>query len=230
MKVFRVGMLIPWVNTAMEEEIPHSVHPNIVLHWSRMRPKVLPKDGHDTGYLGDMVLAVPGALECFDGLELEAIVLGCTSVTLDRLLTNVKMPKAYGELAFITAFDSIVLQIRKLKAKTLLLFAPYSSAMMNRESKMLTETCGVSVVKCIPLTYADQIKNITVEQVCRTFEREYVSKCDAVLFSCTALYTLEAICRIKAQLDVRVPILSSNSAISDTLNDSYYTYCAGGTR
>jgi len=223
MKALQVGMLIPWVNMAMEEEIPNSVHPNIGLHWSRMRPKILPKDGHDTGYLKYMVLALPNALSGFDGLRLQVIVLGCTSVSFGNFCSSIEIPKAYKNSRFITAFDSIVLQIRKLEAKNILLFAPYDKGTIDAEANML-ETCGVNVVKCVPLTYKDEIRYITTEQVYDTFEKEYTSQCDAVLFSCTALYTLEAINNIKTRLNVEIPLLSSNSAISDTLNDLYHEH------
>ncbi len=227
MKALQVGMLIPWVNTAMEEEIPNSVNPNIGLHWSRMRPKILPKDGHDSRYLRYMLLALPTALSCFDGLKPQVIVLGCTSANFGNFCPSIKLPKAYTNSRFITAFDSIVLQIRKLKAKNILLFAPYDKGTIDAEASML-KACGVNVVKCVPLTYKDEIRYITTEQVCDTFEKEYISQCDAVLFSCTALYTFEAINNIKIRLNVEIPLLSSNSVISDTLNDLYNDYCQIG--
>lgn len=223
MKVLQVGMLIPWVNTAMEEEISTSVHPNIGLHWSRMRPKILPKDGHDTSYLEHMLLALPDALSGFDGLKLQVIVLGCTSVSFGNLCSSIKIPKAYRNSRFITAFDSMIFQIKKIKAKNILLFAPYDKSTIDAEADML-EACGLNVVKCIPLTYKDEIRYITTEQVYNTFEKEYTSQCDIVLFSCTALYTLEAINNIKTRLNVEIPMLSSNSAISDTLNDLYHEH------
>lgn len=214
-------MLIPWVNTAMEEEIPSLVHPDIGLHWSRLRPKVLPKNGHDTGYLKDMSLSIPEALSKFDGLDLHVIVLGCTSVSFTSSCTEIEIPKTYRRIKFITALDSIILQIKKIKAKRLLLFAPYDKCTIDTEVKLLV-SYGVDVVKYVPLIYKDEIRYISAEQIYHTFMKEYSSQCDAVLFSCTALYTLEAIDSIKRGLRIEIPLLSSNNAISNTLNDLYY--------
>ena len=221
MKAFQVGILVPWVNTAMEEEIPYSVHPDIGVHWSRTRPEVLPKDGHDPSYLKYMLLAVPQALSCFDGLNLQVIVLGCTSVSFSNFCSGIMMPETYQNSRFITTFDSIVLQIRKLNARKILLFAPYDKGTLDAEADML-EANGITIVKSVPLTYKNEIRYISTEQICETFEREYTPQCDAVLFSCTALYTKDAIIKLQKQQKIKTPLLSSNSAISNTLNDIYH--------
>jgi len=226
-KTLQVGILIPWVNTAMEEEIPSLVHSDIGLHWSRLRPGILPKNGHDISYLEHMLLSIPNALSRFDGLDLHVIVLGCTSANFTGVCSDIEIPGAYRHVKFVTAFDAIVLQIEKIKAKRLLLFAPYDRRTIDAEVGLL-ESYGVDVVKHVALAYRDEIRFITAEQIYDVFAREY-TECDAVLFSCTALYTLEAISNIKRELFIKATLLSSNTAISNTLNDFYKQYypCKG---
>lgn len=221
MKRLQVGMLVPWVNTAMEEEIPSLVHPSIGLHWSRLRPRILPRDGHDDSYLEHMLLNIPDALSCFDGLDLDIIVLGCTSASFSTCSPGIEVPDAYKGSRFIGAFDSIILELKKIQAKTLLLFAPYDRLAIDAEAAAL-EARGLTVVRRVPISYSDQIRYITPEQVCDIFSKEYSPECDAIVFSCTALYTLEAIGMIKRGFRIEVPLLSSNTAISSTLNDLYH--------
>ncbi|HEC35686.1 MAG TPA: hypothetical protein ENI39_04030 [Anaerolineae bacterium] len=198
MKTFRVGILVPWVNTAMEEGIPNLVHPDIGLHWARLRPKTLPEDGHDTSYLRDMLLSIPKALSRFDGLSLHAMVIGCTSASFIRDHLRVRIPDKYKHLKFITAFDAILLQLQDANVKRTLLFAPYDKKTIDAEVELL-QLHGIQVVKSVSLPYKDEIRYITPDQIYDTFMIEY-TECDAVMFSCTALYTLEAIETIRTQV------------------------------
>lgn len=220
MKKFQVGLLIPWVNTAMEEEIPFLVNPGIGLHWSRIRPAVLPRDGHDNSYLEYMLSGIPDALSRFDGLDLQVIVFGCTSASLIESCTRFEAPEAYQHSVFLTAFDTIIFQLNKIQAKTILLFGPYEHSILSVEAGSLQQA-GITVRKAVPIEYAGEIRHISADQVCRTFLRESYSKCDAALFSCTALYTLEAIRELRIARAIETPLLSSNTAIADTLNDLY---------
>jgi len=219
-KEFQVGMLIPWVNTAMEEEIPFLVNPNVGLHWSRLRPKKLPRNGHDTSYLKDMALSIPEALSRFGGLDIHVIIMGCTSISFTGSTSTINIPIKYKHIKTITTFEAIILQIQKIKAKRVQLFAPYDEGTIAREIDLL-KSYGFEVIKSVSLPYSDEIRYISMEQIYNTFIKEYTPKCDTVLFSCTALFTLDLINHIKEYFKIETPILSSNIAISHTLNDLY---------
>jgi maleate cis-trans isomerase len=218
MKEFQVGLLIPWVNTAMEEEIPALVRPEIGLHWSRLRPGVLPRDGHDSSYLESMLSSLPEALSRFDGLNLQIIVLGCTSAGFMGSHASVEIPESYGGSIFLTAFDALVLQLNRVQAKDVLLFAPYERRVIGAEVSSLVQA-GMTVIKAVSIDYRDEIRCITSEQICEIFLQEYCLECDAILFSCTALYTVEAINTLRSTFGIKTPLLSSNTAIASTLND-----------
>jgi maleate cis-trans isomerase len=217
-KTMQVGMLIPWVNTAMEEEIPSLVDSEIGLHWSRLRPAILPRNGHDTSYLRRMLLCMPEALSRFNGMDLHAIVLGCTSVSFAHTCSDVAIPDEYRAATLIMAFDAVIRQVKRLKAERVMLFAPYDKRTIDAEATLMVSQ-GINVVKRVVLTYESEIRFISTEQVYDAFLREYVD-CDAVLFSCTALYTLELISNIQQeQPELRASLLSSNTAIARTLNE-----------
>lgn len=216
----QVGLLIPWANTAMEEEIPFLVGPGIGLHWSRIRPAVLPRDGHDSSYVRQMLSGIPDALSRFDGLDLQIIVFGCTSASLMKACVRLEIPENYRRVAFLTALDAVVFQLKKIRAKSILLFAPYEHSLLTTMADAL-QLAGTTVRKATPIEYETEIRYISAEQVCRTFLREAHSKDDAALFSCTALFTLEAIRELQMALAIEMPLLSSNTAIADTLNDLY---------
>lgn len=216
MKKTQVGLLIPWVNTAMEEEIPYLVHPDIGLHWVRLKPKKMPRDGHDTSYLESMIASIPEALSRFEGLIFDIIVLGCTSASFYSDLNKIYR----GNSRFVTAFDAIIFQLKKLKAHKILLFAPYDATSLQREKELL-ERHGFSVLESVMLTYKYEIRYISAEYIYSTIIRHYL-ECDAVLLSCTALYTLDVIKKIENYHPSLAPVISSNLAIARTLNDIYY--------
>lgn len=222
MKKLQVGILVPWVNVAMEEEIPSLLNQEIGVHWSRLRPSKLPDDGHDSSYLELLLSDVPNALSKFDGLDLDAIVLGCTSASFSCPFKweNYYSPQS-SPTEMLSAFDTVTIQLRKLGSRKLMLFAPYEASILTKEVSAL-EQAGFGVIKAIQLGYDKEIRFISPSQICETFAKTYTGGCDAIFFSCTALYTLEAIDIIRQTCDPGIPLLSSNTAIANTLNDLYY--------
>ncbi len=221
-KTFHAGLLIPWVNTAMEDEIPELVHPDVGLHWSRLRPQTLPLDGHDTRYLDSMMSSIPHALSEFDGLNLNCIVLGCTSVSFASACTRDGIPSEHNHQPIFSAFDAILHGIEKGKVRSLIVFAPYDVETLEGEVALL-RSYGVEVIRGVALDYKDEIRYISEEQICSAVAREY-RLCDAVLISCTALYTIDVLRRLKRELRVNSMFLSSNTAIAELLNDLFHEH------
>lgn len=220
MKNFRAGILIPWVNTTMEDEIPILLHPDIGIHWSRMRPKKLPRNGHDTGYLNMMIKDMPIALSKFDGLDLQTIVLGCTSASILATNNLLKIPKRYQGVRFISAFGSVIGQLSKLSAKNIMLVAPYDVKTIEAETNAL-KNAGVLVKKSVILDYDHEIRFIPPTNIIKIYLSEIISGVDAVFFSCTALYTVSAFLELRNSYNVKIPLLSSNTAIASEINDQY---------
>lgn len=218
MKKFQAGIVIPWVNTAMEEEITEFVHPNVGVHWTRVRPEKLPKDGHDSSYLKSMMASIPMALSRFDGLKLDIIVIGCTSISFTNTST-LEIPQKYNHTPVVSVFDLIMLQLQKMGIKTLLLFAPYDRSTIDCQISIFNKN-KITVLKAIPLHYKEEIRYITIDDIFDNFAAEFpIQDCDAVFFSCTALYTFEVFKKIKTTFDIKIPILSSNSVIVDAINN-----------
>lgn len=209
----------------MEEELPALVNNNVGLHWARLRPKVLPKDGHDNSYLGNMLLSIPTTLSRFDGLHLQLIFLGCTSISFVKGYRGVKIPELYRDLSLLSAFDAILFQLKEIQAQRIMLFAPYDASTINTEVDLLRKS-GVTVAKSVSLPYEHEIRNIDAEQLYNIFLQEYIPETDAVLFSCTALYTLEAIAIIQSKCGTKTPLISSNTSIASTLNHYCQRYLA----
>ena len=220
MKNFRTGMLVPWVNTTMEDEIPTIVDSRIGLHWSRLRPNYLPHDGHDSSYLTQLLDDVPNALKKFDGLDLNTIVLGCTSASIIDGCKSLEIPDNYRTKNFITAFEAVVSYIKKISAHEIMLFAPYESHVIDDEINALASR-DIKVVKAIKIDYVNEIRFISPSDLYKIFLAEYSNRCDGVFFSCTALYTLDVISYLQQVQDVHTPIFSSNIAIAMTINATY---------
>ena len=220
MKMFRVGILIPWVNTTMEDEIPILLHPDIGIHWSRMRPRILPRNGHDSSYMEMMIKDMPYALSKFDGLDLQTLVLGCTSASILETSKIIKIPKKYRNTRFISAFDSVIGQLTKLSAKNIMLFAPYDLKTIEAETYALKKA-GFLVNKSVILDYDKEIRFIPSSKIIEIFLSEIIEGIDAVFFSCTALYTVSAFSELQSSHNVTIPLLSSNIAIAREINDQY---------
>ncbi len=174
-----------------------------------------------------MLQYIPDALSQFDGLNLQVIVLGCTSASFAANRPNINIPERYQYVKFISTFDAIIAQIKKTAAQNIMLFAPYDQYTINAEVELLN-SYGINVAKSVSLNYVDEIRYIGEEQTYRYFLKMRSVECDAVLFSCTALYTLKVIRWIKAELDTNIPLLSSNTSIANTLNDLYQNYSRQG--
>jgi len=126
MKEYKVGLLIPWVNTAMEDEIPLLVNKRVGLHWSRIKPSKGPKDGHDDTYLDSMIEDIPNALSRFGELKLDLVILGCTSATITNEEKNLSIIWKNQKARYVSTMDAMVAQLRKYGAKKVMLFAPYT--------------------------------------------------------------------------------------------------------
>jgi len=220
MKEYKVGLLIPWVNTAMEDEIPLLVNKRVGLHWSRIKPSKGPKDGHDDTYLDSMIEDIPNALSRFGELKLDLVILGCTSATITNEEKNLSIIWKNQKARYVSTMDAMVAQLRKYGAKKVMLFAPYTKEMISSEISLL-ERFNITVSKAVRIDYFDEIRHIRPVDIFNTFMREYKSGPDAILFSCTGMYTLEAFKKIHRGINLSVPLISSNSAIGSIINDMY---------
>jgi maleate cis-trans isomerase len=120
---FQVGALVPWVNTAMEEELPFLVGSSIGLHWSRLRPQMLPMNGHDPSYMKSMLDAIPDALSEFDGLRLDAIIFGCTSA---EACYDMSLYQRVG-CEYFTALRSLIYATKSAGVHNISLLSGYKS-------------------------------------------------------------------------------------------------------
>lgn len=220
MKKFRAGLLIPWVNTAMEDEIPTLVNRNVGLHWSRLRPSRLPLDGHDDSYLQLLLDDIPNAITKFDGLDLQTLVLGCTSASVVNDGNDLVYPGKYQHIEKITAFDAAANYLKQKSAHDVILFGPYQEHILESEVKALNRL-DVKIAKAVKINYDQEIRFISSIDLFKKFQAEYSPNYDAVFFSCTALYTLEVIRFIREMQNIQIPIISSNTAIALMLNNLY---------
>lgn len=219
-KEYRVGMLIPWVNTVMEDEIPLQIDRQIGLHWTRLRPKLLPNDGHDNSYMASMIKQIPSGIASFDGIPISAICLGCTSASFDNSFGCLKQNNKSSQIKFFTAFEAVIIKLKKLNAKKISLFAPYDLGTIKNLIKGLSEN-GIEVINSTQIQYKKEIRNIRQQDLKKLLSMTEIKNVDAILFSCTGLYTMNLFKEIKDEFNLKTPVLSSNSSISDLINSLY---------
>jgi maleate cis-trans isomerase len=146
-------------------------------------------------------------------------VIGCTSLSVACTEPAISKLTAMGRpLPVITAFSAILARLEKVRASRILLLAPYDSQTLEKEANLL-EACGYTVVKRVQLGYEKEIRFIETDYLCEEFMQHYSTGLDCAVFSCTGLYTVEAINRLTILLDNHCVLISSNTAIAAMLND-----------
>jgi len=160
-----------------------------------------------------MLDAMPRAMSAFDGLRLDAIVLGCTSAEARYELSAAHT----NDCEYFTALRSLVYVMKFFGAHRIMLVAPYDPITMAAERASLRRE-GLDVIKEVTLSYRDEIRHIPTSDIVHSVRSEFSSECDCVLLSCTALYTIEAVAALSAILPSSCLITSSNLAIAARLH------------
>jgi maleate isomerase len=208
--------MVPWANTAVEAELPYFLECQASLHSARLVPKAK-RTELDDNFLWGLITAIPEAWESLSRLPLNAVAFCCTSA-------SVFDPRSMGELEHnlsaiplptTTAFTSLVRQLKKVKAKDIVLITPYVPTITEQEARAFSLE-GFNVVNTASLAIDDGFDQVTPDTLL-SLARSAFQDSDAIVISCTGLYTREAISSITKLFNR--PCLSSNSAIAQSLLD-----------
>ena len=204
----RFGVIVPWMNRAVESELPHTVPQDLTLHWSRVRPTVMPSNPNDDGYIPSFIDAIPVAVQDLAPIDIHKVVVACTSAALvapDRL-------SAWGLLAVT---DCILEALSQRRSRRLLVASPYSSDLAGKLCDFL-EDSGFRVTNYIPIPSAGEYRDITIEDIGSRILESSNGDHDSVVLSCTALHTQGLAQHLSLAGETR-PVISSVSAISESL-------------
>jgi maleate isomerase len=206
-----IGVLVPWANTIVETELARMGLDRIVFHYARLVPERRYRDAD--AFLGEIAAAVPGALGQFARLSqlgtLAGALVGCTSVGFTT-------PQVYADSPVVDAFESIVSTLARVGTARIVLAAPYPKHHTAQEAETLTAR-GVTVLDhaSLDLGLLDDFTAATpahIRALVNTVEPQALADAEAVVLSCTAWPTLDAIGELEDAFGI--PVISSNLALA----------------
>jgi len=200
----RVGVLVPWANTAVEQELPGWAG-DVVYHYARLVPAER-TTALDDSFLGGLASAVPAALGQLDRLPLAGVLLACTSVGFSGLADDLP--------AVVSAFDALLVELRRQRARRIVLATPYPELLTLREVSAFA-AAGVGVLDHISLGRVDDLGSIPAADVVDLLDRldpSAIAEADAVVLSCTAWHTAGLLGDLYRRH--HRPVISSNLALA----------------
>ena len=215
MKRCRVGIIVPWMNRAVEDELPSLVaDADVGIHWARILPNPPPSGPRDETYLPRLLAQVPMAIEQLAPSDLEAIVLACTSAAIG----HVTGPHS---IRVVTAYECLSSSLLRVP---LLLCDPYSEDLSASIVGRL-ESDGHRVVSSARIPTYGEFRDVSAEAIAAIVARAIGPEAEQVAISCTALYTADVPRILREKHSLGVPVTTSISAIATFIRglckDSY---------
>jgi maleate isomerase len=207
----RVGVLLPSVNTVLEEELPSVAGSAATFHFHRLDLEA----GSDRDALEAMGASAQRAAALLAHLKPSALLYGCTSGSLiggralderlaDALTTVVNAP-------VVLAAASVAAAMQSLHVKRVAVGTPYLSRVSGTACEyMLSHGLDVIGVRSLGLLDGLDVAALTPEEVgdlARSVDRD---NAEAIFLSCTDLPTFGVIESL--ELELGKPVVSSNSA------------------
>lgn len=226
----RVGILVPWANTVVEDELPRLRPDAVVFHYARLVP---PSEttALDAGFLDGMRAAVPAALASMRQLPLAGVLLACTSAGLTAPRHTIPDRTGSGLTAgshttddsdvqresgagVVSAFDALTGALRRLGAGRIALATPYPRSITEREADAFAGA-GITVTAHASLDLDDGYGTVAAADItalAAEIPASVLASADALVLSCTGWPTLDVIPELERRL--RMPVVSSNLALA----------------
>lgn len=204
-RTVRVGLLLPWANVAVETELPRLGLRNTAFHHARLVPASR-TTAVDESFWHGLRAASAQALDSLSHVELDAVVLACTSAGFTG---GPSLPTGVS-----TAFDAVIGGLAARGLTRVVLATPYPAAVTEAEADAFGEA-GIDVLGHASLGLDDGYPQVTSDWILALVDRlpkQAVGAAEAVVLSCTGWHTLQAVAELEGRL--RVPVLSSNLAMA----------------
>ncbi|MCX4406141.1 MULTISPECIES: hypothetical protein [unclassified Streptomyces] len=200
-----VGVLLPWANVAVEEELPQLGKPGVVFHYARLVPASRTTAVDDAFWHG-VRAAATGAVDSMRHLPLDATLLACTSAGFTG---GPELPPGV-----ITAFDALTTALHRRRLTRVVLATPYAQPVTRAEADALAAH-GIEVLAYASLGLDDGYPDIRPQQIvglCDGLPQTALATADALVLSCTGWRTLTAATALQERL--RIPVITSNLALA----------------
>ena len=207
----RVGVLLPSVNTVLEQELPSAAAAAATFHFHRLDLEA----GSDRDALEAMAASAPAAAALLAHLKPSALLYGCTSGSLiggralDERLADVLT--GVVRVPVVLAAASVAAALQSLHVKRVAVGTPYLSWLSGRTCDyMRSHGLDVVAVRSLGLVGGLDVAALSPDEVgdlTRSVDRD---DAEAIFLSCTDLPTFGVIESLEQELGK--PVVSSNSA------------------
>lgn len=200
-RVRHAGVLVPWANTVVEDELPAYAQGSAVFHYARLVPANR-STALGEGFLGGLRDAVPAALAQLERIDLDTVVMACTSAGFT----------APGHPPVASSFDALCTVLSGHGAKRIVLATPYPHPTTDREADAFA-AAGIEVAGRASLGLDDDYARIEPGQIKALLDQidpDAFADADALVLSCTGWPTGALIGETQDALGI--PVLSSNLA------------------
>ena len=201
----KYGIVVPWMNRAVEAELPTMVMSNVQLHWTRVVPTRLPESPKDESYLEDMVNNLPQALQALDPIDLRSVIFACTSAS------TLEVQKVDG-FDIVTTITCVIDELNHRDFTRPIIVSPYSSSLATQIEERLVSS-AIRPVSSSVIPYSGELRDIPRTAIADAVPTELTHKADSILILCTALFTGD-IERQLAAKSIGLPVVSSISSIA----------------
>jgi arylmalonate decarboxylase len=209
----RIGVLIPFSNSATEAEFGRLAPEGVTCHAARFR---FPPAGAPEGYFAGLREHLARPLEDLKLCGSNAVVLACTTASMASPLAELSAyMTAQAGVPGISAAEAVLGALRHVGARRIAIASPYVEK-SNRQIADFFGRHGISVVaseglglNASPETFK-QTSRQTPEAVFQLCRRVAVAEADAVFVACTDLGSLDAIAPLERALGR--PVISAVQA------------------
>ncbi|MEF3117549.1 hypothetical protein [Streptomyces chrestomyceticus] len=207
-RTVRIGMLLPWANVAVEDELPRLGLAHTVFHYTRLVPASR-TTAVDAAFWHGLRSAAAGGLDALSPVPLDTVFLACTSAGFPTCPAPPALPPGV-----LTAFDALTGVLTHLGAGRIVLATPYPHTVTTAEAAALAAH-GIETAAHASLGLADGYPTVPADQI-RTLVQHFppaaLRTADAVVLSCTGWHTLPVLAELQQALGV--PVFSSTLAMA----------------
>ncbi|MER7467880.1 aspartate/glutamate racemase family protein [Streptomyces sp. NPDC097981] len=203
----RVGVLLPWANVAIEEELPLLAPDGVVFHYARLVPASR-TTAIDHRFWDGLRAAATDAADSLRHIPLDALLLGCTSAGFIESTTPVPA-------GTVTAFDALMAELDRIGAHRIVLATPYPDAVTGTEIKALSRR-SITVLASASLGLTDGypgVDPLRAKTLVLGLPQRALAQADAVVLSCTGWRTQPVLAELAQQLGR--PVISSVLAMAN---------------
>lgn len=202
---WRCGIVVPWMNRAIEDELPLLISgSDVALHWSRVLPARLPADRNDESYLPSLLEDLPTAMARLAPSDLKEVLLGCTSATISPVVT-------VGGRSVVTAFHCLSLA---LDSRPTLLCTPYSEATTTGIADALRRQ-EHAIEHVLSLKDDREFRDLPSTEIAAQIARYWRPGIEQVAISCTALYTADVPAILQSCYGIQARVITSITAMAN---------------